>query len=79
MQKRLTEVDSSEPDLPRINELDLVRLILATAVVCQHATILAHAPILAPLGSIPAVPIFIYLIVKWKIKNGQTKVDSDEK
>ncbi|MFZ4804950.1 MAG: acyltransferase family protein [Synechococcus lacustris] len=61
MQKWLTEVDSSEPDLPRLNELDLVRLILATAVVCQHATILAHAPILAPLGSIPAVPIFIYL------------------
>ena len=51
----------SEPSLPKINELDLVRLILAASVVCQHASTLAGAPSLGPLGSIPAVPIFIYL------------------
>jgi len=71
-------VQQSEPSLPKVNELDLVRLILAAAVVCQHASTLAGAPSLGPLSSIPAVPIFIYLsglLVSESLKRSQNTLN----
>ena len=50
--------------IPRSNDLDLLRLILATSVVFQHCKVLAVGPthlIYDAIEQIPAVPIFILI------------------